>query len=143
MRTVTLTNLTPSMVVLNLPAHVVPERSLAHRGSHQPQVPKAPPRVRPGEAVKVPDQKRQSGSVTLAARGTPGSVVTGLPPSVLQAPEVKAAIDARRIKREIVLSGDDAPKLQPSAPRAELEAPANVKVKKPHEPRSGGKDGAP
>lgn len=127
------------MLVLNLPAHVVPERSLAHRGSHQPQTqrPGAPART------KLPDQKRLAGSVTLAARGTPGCFVEHLPPSVLQAPEVKAALAAKRIKKEIVLSGDDAPKPLARAPRAEIDAASDAKAKKTPEPRSGVKDGAP
>lgn len=131
------------MLVLNLPAHIVPERSLAHRGSHQPQARAAPSVVRPGAAVKLPDQKRLAGSVTLAARGTPGCFVERLPPSVLQAPEVKAALAAKRIKKEIVLSGDDAPKPLARAPRAETEATSDAKAKKTLEPRSGVKDGAP
>ena len=111
MRTVTLTNLVPELLCFNLPADVVPERSLSHRGSHQPRERAAPARLRPGDPpAKLLDQKRLAGSVTLTARGTPGCIVERLPPSVLRAPEVKAAIDEKKIKREIILTGDDGPK---------------------------------
>lgn len=88
MKTATLANQTRTTIVLNLPYDVVPE--LATRGvvgtrEHNGES---------GDRTVRAHRKRISGSLTLLPKGTPGDMLRGLPASVLEAPDVKRALNA-------------------------------------------------
>lgn len=86
--TVALANQTRTIQVLNLPHSVVPE--LATRGvvgtqDHDKIT---------GERHVRAHKKKISGSITLMPKGIEGDIVSGLPLSVLKAPDVERAIHA-------------------------------------------------
>lgn len=85
-RTVELANQTRFIQVLNLPHDVVPEmssRGIVGTRDHDPVSGERPVRVH---------KKCISGSITLMPKGTEGDIVRGLPPSVMQAPDVQRAL---------------------------------------------------
>lgn len=90
--------------------------------------------------VSDPVNRRVPGTLSLMARGTAGSTLTGLHPAVLEAPEVKAAL-ARRDVRVVVApqAAAPAPKDPPaSPPQADDPAqPKEPKVRKSGTSREG------
>ncbi len=86
------------MVTLNLPRHVVPERAERaavgvrdHAAGPSSGLRDASERGLGGRSLRV-EARHLSGSLTLSARGTAGSELLGLPPSVLRAPDVVRAL---------------------------------------------------
>lgn len=112
MATVTLKNLTKRMLVFNLPREHVPEA--AERARVARQTNDADPRAVTTQTETV------SGSVTLAAAGTPGSAVE-VPAAALRAPEVRKALDAKPPLVAVAEKNDQAPGAPP-APEAKKRA---------------------
>jgi hypothetical protein len=87
-KTVTLANQTRSIQVMNLPFEIVPElssRGVAGTQDHDGST--------GGRSVRA-HRKKISGSITFQPKGTKGDILERLPLSVLDAPDVKRALEA-------------------------------------------------
>lgn len=78
-----------------------------------------------GETVFSRETKIVTQSLTLMARGTKGSSVVGLPDTILECPDVKAAVNARQIQAEQYADpspAERAARKSASAPRTETSS---------------------
>jgi hypothetical protein len=120
-KTLTVTNNTRGLLILNFPHGVVPEVATMGRTGTREYVQAT------GERIVRAHRHPISGSVTLLAKGQEGSKVGGLPPSIYHAPDVKAALAASppRISIEEVETKDPEPVAapQPAAEPPVKEAP--------------------
>jgi hypothetical protein len=117
--TVTLRNQRPVMLP---PMHLGHAEVCANSGTclcHRQKVGVARPRPKRGRRVMAIEPRRFPSTLTLAAKGTEGDALTGLPLAVLHAASVKAAIASGAVKAERVPE----PTPQPSSTAADAATP--------------------